>query len=468
MKLRCKKVSKIKRQHSGIYAIILLVVTLIYACEPTEEQFTSDPSVKLQFSTDSVVFDTLFSSIGSITKRFWVYNQSEKAVNISSIDIREDNGYSLIVNGIEGNSLANIRLLGEDSLLVLISVTIDPQDENLPFLVTNYIDFITNGNEQFVNLVAWGQDAHFIPKGILDCDISWTNERPYVLLDSVLIPESCKLTVQAGTRIYANTTSAIIVAGTLEANGSYDERILISNSRLDEDYKNAPGQWPGIIFAETSASNHINCTDIRNAVNGIWLGTPDDDLDYDLTLSNSKIENMSGVGLLAFTSDLYAYNTLINNCGQHLVANFAGGNYRYEHCTFSNLSNELFDEGAGVVIADNFPISDSELLVDEVNLVITNSIIWGGQSNELILSNDGNQNFELAITNNIIRTSNNSFEASNILNEDPKFINPSEYDFSLDTLSIAKDNGILLEIRSDIQGNNRDDNPDIGAYERIE
>lgn len=450
--------------------ILVVIIALATACEQEMDTFTTDPTAKLRFSADSVIFDTLFTSVGSITKRLWVYNDLENAVEITTIKLRQaQSNFTIVLNGQSKSSFENIPILGKDSIQVLVTVNINPQDQNLPFLVNNYLDFTTNGNLQFTNLVAWGQDAHFIEKSLLSCDQVWTNDRPYVLLDSVFVEQGCKLTINQGTRIYANVNAAIVIAGSLEANGTFGERILITNSRQEEDYINAPGQWRGILFAKTSTNNLINCTDIRNAINGIWLGTPDDNIDPDLILSNSKIENMSGIGLAAFTSDLYAYNTLINNCGQFAVANLAGGNYKYEHCTFANFSFDFFREEPAVVFSDNLPVSDTEMLTDALSVEMTNSIIWGSLENEVLLSNAGGQIFDLVFTNNIFKTSDQSIQTvSNTINEDPKFIDPQNYEYHLDTLSIAKDTGVILGITEDLEGNIRDNKPDIGVYERIE
>jgi len=450
--------------------VLIAIIAFAGACEQEADQFTTESSAKLRFSADSVNFDTLFTSVGSVTKRFWVYNDLENAVDISTVKLRNSqSSFSIILNGQSQSTFENVPILGRDSIQVLVTVNIDPKNQNLPFLVDDYLDFTTNGNLQFVNLVAWGQDAHFIEKSVLTCNQVWTNERPYVLLDSVFVEQGCKLIINSGTRIYANVNTSIVIAGTLEASGTFNERILITNSRLDKNYINAPGQWGGILFAETSTNNFINCTDIRNAVNGIWLGTPDNDIDPDLILSNSKIENMSGIGLAAFTSDLYAYNTLVNNCGQFAVANLAGGNYKYEHCTFANFSFDFFRNEPAVVFSDNLPISDTEILTDALSVEMTNSIIWGSLENEVLLSNAGGQIFDLVFTNNIFKTSDPSIQTvSNIINEDPKFINPKNYEYRLDTLSTAKDAGITLSITEDLEGNLRDAMPDIGAYERVE
>ena len=456
-------------KHPFLY-LLFAVIGFISACEQDAEQFTSDPSAKLRFSADSVVFDTLFTTIGSVSKRLWIYNDDENAVNVSQVKLRNSSSnYELILNGQQASNFENVSLLGNDSIQALVTVNIDPKDENLPFLVNDFIDFTTNGNAQFINLVAWGQDAIFIEKSILACDQVWTADRPYVLLDSVLVDVGCKLIINAGAKIYANIDTPLLIAGELEANGTFDERILFSNVRLDEDYKNAPGQWSGIIFASGSTNNLINCTDIRNAVNGIWLGTVDEDTAPDLVLSNSKIENMSGMGIAAFTSDLYAFNTLVYNCGQFVVANLAGGNYKYEHCTFANYSFDFFRDNPSVVFTDNLPISETEILTDDLSVEMTNTIIWGSLTDELLLNNEGGKNFGLTLTNNIIRFKETVLpDNNNTINEDPKFINPQNYIFHLDTLSPAKDTGFNSNILNDLEGALRDSKPDIGAFERLE
>ena len=88
--------------------------------------------------------------------------------------------YSLIINGRETNHLRDEVLFGKDSLQVLVSVFIDPQDQNLPYLVKDSVMFDWNGNSGHVKLVAYGQDAVFI-NGQTICDETWTADRPYVI-----------------------------------------------------------------------------------------------------------------------------------------------------------------------------------------------------------------------------------------------------------------------------------------------
>ena len=69
--------------------------------------------------------------------------------------------------------------------------------------------------------------------------------------------------------------------------------------------------------------------------------------------------------------------------------------------------------------------------------------------------------------NNILKTTL-ELDSLNILNADPLFLEPVNFNYRLDTLSPAKDIGHSLGILSDLDGNLRDNLPDLGAYERIE
>ncbi|UII22467.1 choice-of-anchor Q domain-containing protein [Fulvivirga ligni] len=462
---------------------VLCLFIAIYGCKPEEEKFTYDSDTALRFSTDTVFFDTVFTSVGSITQRFKVYNDNKNAVNIQDISLSKasSSAYTVYINGRANSKFTDTRLLGEDSLLVLVEVMINPDDQDLPFIVTDELVFNTNDNIQDVKLVSWGQDANFLRDSVLTCDAVWTADRPYVIYNSILVDSLCSLTIEPGTKIYSHNTSYIFVKGSIKAEGEADNRISFTNDRLD--YENVPGQWGGIIFLPGSKDNKISYSDIRNAEVGIYLGTPDDDNIADLELDGCTIENIGGVaeipvsgglvlpgyGVLAITSDLTMYNTVVNNCAINAVGNYAGGNYIYDHCTFASYSFDFFREDPSVVFSDNLVLGNDQLLVSDLSVDLSNTIIWGNLREEILLSNGGDANFTLAMSHNLIRTSNEDLNANdNIINEDPKFMNPGSNDYHLDTLSVAKDAGVNLGLTTDHDGNTRDNKPDIGAFERIE
>ncbi len=165
------------------------------------------------------------------------------------------------------------------------------------------------------------------------------------------------------------------------------------------------------------------------------------------------------------------YNTLINNCELQTVANFAGGNYRYEHCTFAAFSFDFFRQQPSVILSNNVVLADNSLLNAPLMVEMSNSILWGNLPDELLLSNDPSSGFNIDFTSSIIRSrqySSDPLFQNNLMNVNPLFIDPEEKNYRLDTLSPAKDAGAMLGITTDLEGNLRDILPDIGAYERQE
>lgn len=64
---------------------LLFLLPVIDGCR--RDVLDEDPDAALVFSRDTVVFDTVFTTVGSATRNFKVYNFSSKAVRISSIQL---------------------------------------------------------------------------------------------------------------------------------------------------------------------------------------------------------------------------------------------------------------------------------------------------------------------------------------------------------------------------------------------
>ena len=152
-----------------------------------------------------------------------------------------------------------------------------------------------------------------------------------------------------------------------------------------------------------------------------------------------------------------------------MVANLAGGNYTYHHCTFADLAVNFFRDEPMISWADNIVLDNDELLVADMYLELRNSIVWGILENELNVSASQEAEFVILATNNLLKTDlTEIFGDQNIDDQNPRFIQPREGNFLLDTLSPAKDIGANLKYEIDLRGKPRDNQPDLGAYERIE
>lgn len=445
----------------------MLLLTAL-SCTPQEEELTTDPAAVLRFSSDTVMFDTVFVSKGSVTKRLKVYNPNKNAVRISNITLAgaATSPYNLIINGVENPVATNLELRGKDSLYVLVKVNINPTDVNLPFLVADSILFDTNGKRQGVKLVAYGQNAVFHTKKSISTT-TWTNNLPHVLLDSVLVQEGATLTIEKGARIVGTQRAVLLVNGRLIVEGTPEERVSFSGYRREPEYVVAPGQWEGIRILTKSSGNSIKYADIRNTRFGLRIGNPGK---AGTLVEGCQIQYTFLDGIIAFTSNVKVVNTLITHFGQHGFGGLGGGNYEVLYTTIASYNNLMPRETPAFVVTDYIPGTDIKDKPLSVRLI--NSIVYsdGGESynDEIFLEATADPVIEVA--NSILRTElykaifNNN---GNILNVAPKFKETDKRNFSLAESSPARGAALPLPgITTDLKGYVRSTNaPDIGALE---
>jgi hypothetical protein len=478
--------------------IFILFGLFLYSCKE-EQQFTDDTSVKLNFSTDTVNFDTVFMSIGSVTKQFKFYNNNNKPVK-TTISLAEGGNsfFRLNVDGQVTDRVVDYEVMANDSVFVFVEVNVDPQNPQNPMVISDSVVFITNGNMQNVKLEAYGQDIHLYTDSVINTSTTWIADKPYLIYNSILINKDVTLSVEEGVKIYFHNESAMWVLGTLEVQGTSSNPVYFQGDRLDSWYEYSPGQWygyyrndsmeyltGGIHFWQGSKNNIINHAIVKNGVKGIQIDYKDENSSNPtLVLSNSIVKNMSAIGLLAQTSDILVYNTVIANCGYYAVVLNYGGNYGFYHTTIGNYY-EFDTRKTPSLIFNNYYMIKEDAKVFDFNAEFGNCIIYGNLDNEFLfdLKLSDNKNVGFTFDHCLMKldedfdTSNDNIYKDIIRDKDslPRFINTYEGNFRLDTLSSAKDNGSSkyssfppLDKDQDGVDRNLDKNPDIGAYERIE
>ena len=188
------------RLNNGLFFLLLLLVA---ACHK-DEHITSDPEARLTLATNSVLFDTIFSSTGSVTKRIRISNENPNALYINEITLSggTPSSFSLNINGEPTSSSTKIVLNGKDSLNIFVRVKIDPTANNLPFLVQDSIIINCNGHRQVIKLAAYGQNAIFINERSITGDAYWSNTLPYVITGNITVQSGSRLNVASGAKIY--------------------------------------------------------------------------------------------------------------------------------------------------------------------------------------------------------------------------------------------------------------------------
>ena len=475
------------------FLLILIGFKLVLTACRQENPVSDDPSHRLQFSVDTVLFDTVFTSLGSSTHHLVLYNPYPQDLVISEVRLMggEPSRFKFNLDGEAGTVFHDKRIPANDSLYAFLTVTIDPTDDNTPFVVEDSLLFVTNGNVQQIPLVAWGQNARYIvgdqtvsilryPYTIVADSLEtthWTNELPYVIYGYALINSWGTLHIHEGTHIHIHDKSGIVSwsEGQLIVEGSIEQPVVIEGDRLEPYFRNEPGQWDRIWLQECrpGADHRIEHAIIRNGYIGVQAESFLKATQAALRIENTVIENHTGIGLYGLYYAIEANNLVIDNCGQYGLAVQIGGDYVLRHTTIGNhwwqgvrttpslVFNNYYDDDEG---RNEFPF----------HFEMGNSIVYGTATNEFVTDLSG-QEVDTAYLFDHCLFKTDRFQGTSpgfvncLFNQDPLFADPRNYDFHLsDALSPAVGAGSPLigaQVPYDLEGKSRLGTPDLGAYQ---
>lgn len=386
--------------------------------------------------------------------------------------------YKMNVDGDATSQANDLVIEANDSIYVFVSVTINPNATNLPFIVSDSILISYNGNSRYVQLQAYGQNANFLSNRLITGNMIWTNNLPYVILGSLRIDTTASLTIQPGCRIYAHADAPIIVDGTLFVNGTHNAKVVFTGDRLDEDYKDLPASWPGIYFRGSSKNNVLTYAVVKNAYQAIVIEKPSVNANPKLIMQQCIVDNAFDAGVYCVNSSLKADNSLISNCGSNIILSY-GGDYSFTNCTVAAYSGSYLTHKNPVLIVNNFIEQLGTVYTADLNAVFTNNIFWGDDGivkDEVVVTKQGSNTFNVLFNKNIYRLitdPTNSTLTGNITNGDPSFdsidVNKRIFDFRItkNSFSPALDAGAATPFPKDLDDKNRNVGiTDLGCYEK--
>ncbi|HQX45229.1 MAG TPA: hypothetical protein PK209_11780 [Saprospiraceae bacterium] len=485
--------------------IALLMILLNNSCQ--QEQFTSDPAKLPAFSSDTISFDTVFTTLGSATLFIKIYNPHEEFLRITSIKLAggQQSHFRMNLDGQPGTEFKNIEIRPKDSLYIFCEVTINPVDplEVSPFIIQDSIVFLTNSVSQRVLLVARGQNANYFPDksnkaqvSLLDLQggtLRLDDPKPYIFYGIVVV-DNGTLEIDEGTnlhffggitaakdaegnrffyndgRLIIGSNARILVKGTLE------KPVVFRGVRLESFYQNIPGQWSGLFIDKYSTGNEIRFAEIRNNLVGLYL-----DSLAECLVDKCKFSFNSYQGISCYAAQLRLYNSLFHNQGQQSLLIQNGGIYDVVYSTFANLGNTE----SAVQLSNNYCTNAPFCSVfnkHPLKAGFTNCLITGTAGDEFWMRKDADENigFEVSLDHCLLRVNElirkdyfpdfktkygmNCYYKNDL---DSLFKNISTDDFSLDSLSFADKKAIPLGMHpTDLKNVARDlQFPDLGCYE---
>lgn len=470
-------------------AVFLLALSIsINSC--SEEKWNESADFKLEFSSDTVLFDTIFSSIGTATYPLTVYNRSAAKVKISNLELcgGQDSPYRINIDGNSALQEKDVEIGANDSIFVFVKVTIDPTDADLPFVVMDSLRFKVNGNLQYVKLLSWGQNAHFLIDETISESSVFTSGKPYLIYKQLTLESGVTLTLEPGTRLFFHRDALLVAheGSKIISQGTFSDPVIFRGDKLIYEEKDTiPGQWSGIWLQKGSTGNYFQNTRILNAQFGIWAEGDGNSSIADLTLYNCIIHNMLNYCLFFSNCNVMAANCQISSSGTYVIAVDGGGKYDFRHCTVGGF--RTFDvtqptEYSTIYLSNFTYDSNYNVITGDLNKAYFGNCIIDGSNDESVEADMKNgAAFNPVFENSLVKTTLFSQYGNWFLNcrynDDTVFVNPWRNRYNLDTLSFAKDIGSMevisnasLSLIKDLNDLSRtaDMKPDAGCYERRE
>ncbi len=353
----------------------------------------------IKFSVDTLKFDTVFTTQGSYTNGFVIYNPQNEDIILSSVRLQDpaDTFFHLNVDGFSGNNISNIKVRAHDSVYVFATVKINPNDSLTPFYISDNLVATVNGRAFSVPITAYGQNAYFIVSDSIGVNTVWKTDKPYVVIHYAVVGPSATLTIPAKCRIYMHQDARIFVYGRLQVGDTTTaDSVVFQGDRLDRayfGYLGYPGEWGGLYFVSGSQGNTISNTVIKNCGGSTasYLGfqtqsaAVEVDSGANLILKRTTIKNSIGYGILDFQGSVTATMCMVQTTGAEALITLQGGNASLTNCTLANYGSFAIthSDHPTVSLVNYLPIGNGVYYSGNLSASLNNCIVYGSLDSEI-------------------------------------------------------------------------------------
>ncbi len=485
----------------------LLLCIILFSFTSCRTDMDFEPVAQsLRFSADTVYLDPVFSETQSSSYLVKIYNTSNKNIKIPQLTLGkgEQSYFNLLVEGQTGKQFSNVELLAKDSLYVFVHTLGKADPKTTEFIYTDQLRVMGNTQPQSIELVTLIKDAYFLHPGKVeqqvlhsvkladettiegfylgDTNVHTKNTlhldhtKPYVVYGYAIIPENQTLYLAAGTQLYFHENSGIIglKGSAIQAQGTLEKPIVFRHDRLETSYAYTAGQWSGIRL-QNPGSSTLDHVRIEQAKIGLYL-----DHAVDFTLKNTQLHNHSYTALEAINSTIVGQNIVATTTQNAAVVLRGGGNYLFQHCTFSTSGFRPDQHALRIDNSTATPFTRILIQNSLIHSAIAQSFAFTGDEAPAHVRFDSNALKDTSkrnTTSSVYNYDNESMYHNNIFLNTPAlatidFQDPKKnlfYYSSLMTHLIGKGNrAIAASVPQDLNGKDRRNAPDLGAYQHIE
>jgi hypothetical protein len=186
---------------------------------------------------------------------------------------------------------------------------------------------------------------------------------------------------------------------------------------------------------------------------------------FSTTIRNTKIVNMSGIGLWTQGGSVQGVNLLVANCGEACGYFSIGGKYKFDNCTFGNYWNFGTRTGPAFLLNNYYEdVNENVQVRPLINSSFTNCIMYGNNAllndfNEFVLDlntpADQQVTFNSCLIDSDINVDSDSRFTTCVNGIAPPFCDAINFNFQLSSNSstvLGVSNGVGADIRSQNTG----------------
>lgn len=447
------------------YLLALICALSLFSCR---DRLKLDRDAVLEYSSDTILLDTVFTDMGTPTRQWKIYNRSEGIVQIDNISADQGDASQYVFN-IDGKLIGQgqqVELRPGDSVYVFVQARLRASGTDTALMYREYLSVTYNSRTDHIPVISYGQDVHKLYGQSIGTQ-TWVGPKPYLIFDSLHIQAGQTLTIGEGVTVFCHAGARIIADGTLICNGSQLRPVVFKSDNWDTSYYDIPNQWGSIVLRDSTAQYRFSHTRMLRGTNGI-IAQYSAASTGNITLDNVEILHMGSAGVAVQNTNLLCSNTVIGDCSAYSMLIGGAGNYRITHATLSKMNPWGYESVPALRIM--------HIGADKPSVRVANSIIAGSRTKFSEIGLPDSLGADIVIDHCVVTAYGSLLTDTRLQNclalKDTArlFQYDSDPNFMLDSVSVARNFGsaeLMGQFVTDKLGNPRnvDLAPDAGAYE---
>ena len=244
--------------------------------------------------------------------------------------------------------------------------------------------------------------------GELTGNTTWTlSNSPYIIENTILIPEQVNLTIESGVTIVTQLTNGTLfeINGIIDAKGTADSHITFDGNGVSFIFKTN-----NLLSGGFMSLTYCN---IRNAERAFWF-----DNTASINITHSDLSDLSQSSHLLFPAqDSYIeYNTFVNSSGIGIGTD----DYYSNPYGMVNVRYNLFTLNQGFFISNLASYGLNKINVNNNTFINTNGVILGVEKDYITVDMNASQNYwgtlDTSIVDSMIFDKNDDASCNSYIN----------------------------------------------------